>query len=164
MTDTVNYKAIRDSLVNCVAKAINTGAKARQPLSPRDQAFFAGKVAGCVNAAAICIEQVYGGNFERVQRRLNAEVRLIRQQWSTEERLDAAKVGQEATVILDMVLALSKGRSLADLIIDNGPFVAGGAMPPELRHPTANAFNDLRDELMAGRVALTLVQANEVSE
>lgn len=49
--------------------------------------------------------------------------------------------------------------SLADLIIENGPFVAGDAMPFRTGvngHPviTAAEINELRDELIVGRQAI----------
>lgn len=39
-------------------------------------------------------------------------------------------------------------RKLSDVIVDDGPFIAAGVMPPEFRLLTAAAMNELRDELL----------------
>lgn len=157
----IEPKAIRDSLVALVGKAIDTGAKGRRPVTSRDKTFYEGRSTAFVYAAATILDQVYGLNFERTRKFLAGRVRTIRTDWTTDNLRDGARVGEQAEALVVLVMDNLIAEPLADQIIEGGPYAVNGVLPEYLRTLSAVAMNELRAELMEGRIALAARQAQE---
>ena len=104
MTDMVNGKGPRDVFVNMIAKAISTGKKVQAHKSPRDNAFYAGRISAFVHSAAMLAELMYGCDFLEVRHRLMKELEDVHLSWSDGDLRDAGKVGNMATTIASRVL------------------------------------------------------------
>jgi len=95
----------RDALVNMVAKAMSTGSKTmHRGRSAKNEAFFAGRVSGYVNSAAILAELMYGCDYELTRKLLSAAVKKVRSSWSQDSLRDAATVGVMADGVVTEVL------------------------------------------------------------
>ena len=83
-----NEKVVRspqEAIVTMVAKAISTGSKAVKEPGQRDKAFFAGRVSGYVNSAAVLAEQQYGCDYDSTRKLVADAVRLLRESLTREE-------------------------------------------------------------------------------
>lgn len=78
MTDIVHGKP-RDAMLVMITKAITTGTKRDERKSPRDQGFFAGRVTGYINSAAILAERMYGCDYELTRKVIGDAVRVLRE-------------------------------------------------------------------------------------
>ena len=95
----------RDALVNMVAKAMSTGSKSmHRPRNAKSEAFFAGRVSGYVNSAAILAELMYGCDYELTRKLLAEAVKEVRSSWDQDSLRDAAAVGNMAHGIVTEAL------------------------------------------------------------
>lgn len=103
MSDTIRTSP-HDTLVGLVGKAIDTGRKVEARRSPRDNAFYAGRISAFVYAAAMLADQMYGCTFADVRHRILKEVEDVHLSWNDADLADPARVGERATAIVVRVL------------------------------------------------------------
>lgn len=105
----VNNISPRDVFVNVVARAIRTGVKDPRGAA-RNAHFYEGRVSGFVVSAADLAHMAYGVDPHDARKRISSLVKDVRLSWEREDKMDAAKVGAEAEVILEQILLLPAGR------------------------------------------------------
>lgn len=93
----------RDMFVNIVARAIRTGTKNAETNEHKDR-FYIGRVTGMVVSASVIAHMAYGCDPDAARQRIQRLVQDVRHTWSREDRMDTAKVAEEAEVILGQVL------------------------------------------------------------
>lgn len=92
----------RDQVAHVIGRAIQTGARGGNDTST----FTHGKVAAYIGTAVDLMNMTYGTDIPAARQRLRLLVRDLRAGWSVEDRLNAAKLGQEAHVLVGQLLEL----------------------------------------------------------
>jgi hypothetical protein len=88
-----------DLLVNIIEKALRSEAAIRDPNTKRSTTYYAGRRAGLVVAAAMVVDQLYGGDYEEAKSIISKGVRAAGEGWPPSDLRDPEKGAQIAAEV-----------------------------------------------------------------
>lgn len=95
----------RDMIAHAISRAIKTGTGGVRNYADNDS-FIAGRVSAFVGIAADLMYMAYGTDPQAAKNRLRLLVKDVRDSWTQAERLNPAKLGAEAHVLVGQLLEL----------------------------------------------------------